>query len=135
MARSRRGSSGGRRSDGASNRGGGKPNRGQKGDNGNGQNRSGGGKSRRRSPKVPARKFWGDPEAARVVVTRSGPSDEPAAVVLSLGPPPFPGQEAAAQPMFETVYTRAAALAAALEAASDIATTSVTDAADAAASE
>ncbi len=107
MARNRRGSSDG----GAGSRRG-------EGGGGGGSRRNGPGKSRRRSNKVPARKFWGDPDAPRVTIVSEGPSDEPAAVVLSLGPPPFPGLEAMSGPAFETVYTRAVAMAAALEVAS-----------------
>ena len=44
-------------------------------------------------------------------------SDDPTAVVRSLGPPPLPGHEAIAEHYFDVVYERAAMLANALAAA------------------
>ncbi len=47
-------------------------------------------------------------------------SDDPSAMVRSLGPPPLPGHEPAAEAYFAVVYDKAAALAAALAAASNL---------------
>ena len=63
--------------------------------------------------------FWGtvDIDEAPESIT---PSADPAAMVTSLGPPPIPGHETAAQHYFDAVYTKAAALAVALAAASGL---------------
>ena len=60
--------------------------------------------------------FWGtvDTEEVPQPIT---PSGDPAGMVTSLGPPPIPGHETAAQHYFDAVYTKAAALAVALAAA------------------
>jgi hypothetical protein len=47
-------------------------------------------------------------------------SDDPAAMIRSLGPPPLPGHEQAAEAYFAVVYDKAAALAGALAAASNL---------------
>jgi hypothetical protein len=47
-------------------------------------------------------------------------SEDPSAMVRSLGPPPLPGHETAAEAYFAVVYDKAAALAAALAAASNL---------------
>ena len=82
---------------------------------------------RRKAPaRQPARRrpaaggdFWGtvDSDEAPDTIT---PSGDPAAMVTSLGPPPIPGHETAAQHYFDAVYTKAAALAVALAAASGL---------------
>ncbi len=48
------------------------------------------------------------------------PAADPTALIRSLGPPPLPGGETAAEHYFAVVYERAAALAVALAAASDL---------------
>lgn len=82
------------------------------------RNRSGGGqqRSRNRQQRTGA-DFWGDP--ARLP---SSPGDvrmtaDPAAVPRSLGPPPLPGHENAAEHYFAAVYDRAVTTAGALAAA------------------
>jgi hypothetical protein len=47
-------------------------------------------------------------------------SDDPAAMIRALGPPPLPGHEQAAEAYFAVVYDKAAALAGALAAASNL---------------
>jgi hypothetical protein len=73
----------------------------------------------RRRP-APDRDFWGSaqPEADPVEVIR--PAEDPTAMVVSLGRPPLPGAETIAEHYFAAVYERAAALAVALAAASDV---------------
>jgi len=63
--------------------------------------------------------FWGSDEIDEVPAQIT-PSDVPAAMITSLGPPPIPGHEAAAQHYFEAVYPKAVALATALAAASGL---------------
>jgi hypothetical protein len=48
------------------------------------------------------------------------PVDDPGVLVRSLGPPPLPGHETAAEHYFEAVYDKAANLAIALAAASGV---------------
>jgi hypothetical protein len=86
---------------------------------------SGKGKARLKGrPSTPPRPFWGPPStadrddalaAARPPSIR--PSPDPAAVVRSLGSPPLPGHETAAEHYFGAVYERAVGLAGALAAA------------------
>lgn len=77
--------------------------------------RGGGRRGRKDKPASPAA-FWG--VAAGVPERRAMPeSDDPTAVVRSLGPPPLPGHEAIAEHYFDAVYERAALLAGALAAA------------------
>ncbi len=77
----------------------------------------------RRRPAAPRRDFWGVDsveETAETPLVRIRPSDDPTVMVQSLGPPPFPGGETLAQHYFAVVYQKAAALAIALAAASDL---------------
>ena len=65
--------------------------------------------------------FWGAPEAdddGDVELIR--PTDEPAAMITSLGPAPLPSRETIAEHYFLAIYDRAAALAVALAASSDL---------------
>jgi hypothetical protein len=75
--------------------------------------------SRRRRP-APTRDFWGseDTDDDQAVVIR--PSDDPTAMIRSLGPPPFPGGETLAEHYFAATYEKAATVAIALAAASDL---------------
>ena len=66
---------------------------------------------RRRS--APARDFWGTEHANEPEKVVIEPSEHPAALIESLGPPPFPGA-GLAQHYFDAIYGRAAALAFAL---------------------
>jgi hypothetical protein len=67
--------------------------------------------ARRRT--APARDFWGTDALDDPPDTVIRPTDQPTALIKSLGPPPFPGGEVARH-YFDAVYERAAALAIAL---------------------
>ena len=75
--------------------------------------------SRRRRP-TPTRDFWGreTPDDEETVVIR--PSEDPTAMIRSLGPPPFPGGETLAEHYFAATYEKAATVAIALAAASEL---------------
>ena len=64
--------------------------------------------------------FWGTDVATDEIPEPITPSDDPAAMITSLGPPPIPGHETAAQHYFDAVYAKAGALAIALAAASGL---------------
>jgi hypothetical protein len=64
--------------------------------------------------------FWGDPVDGGVEVDAIRPAAEPNAMVNSLGPAPLPGRETIAEHYFAAIYERAAALAAAIAASSDL---------------
>src|SRR5207248_6085506 len=64
--------------------------------------------------------FWGSSNTEADAAETIRMSDDPAAMVRSLGPPPLPGHEQAAEAYFAVVYDKAAALAAALAAASNL---------------
>jgi len=66
--------------------------------------------------------FWGDPEVEPIEVPPIEVTDAPASVVRSLGVPPLPGQERAAEAYFDLVYDRAVGLAGALAAANGLLT-------------
>jgi hypothetical protein len=68
---------------------------------------------------ISARDFWGvDREIDPPALIR--PSDDPTAMIRSLGPPPLPSRETVAEHYFVAVYEKATALATALAAASDL---------------
>ena len=73
----------------------------------------------RRRPAT-GRDFWGTEEAEDDIPERITPSDDPSAMITSLGTPPIPGHETAAQHYFDAVYAKASALAVALAAASGL---------------
>ncbi len=76
--------------------------------------------ARRRRP-APTRDFWGRERADDDDQPMSiRPSEEPTAMIRSLGPPPFPGGETLAEHYFAATYEKAAAVAIALAAASDL---------------
>jgi hypothetical protein len=64
--------------------------------------------------------FWGTVHHDDDIPSAITPSDDPAAMITSLGPAPLPGHETAAQHYFDAVYAKAAALAVALAAASGL---------------
>jgi hypothetical protein len=64
--------------------------------------------------------FWGSSSTDADAVEAVKMSDDPVAMIRSLGPPPLPGHEQAAEAYFAVVYDKAAALAAALAAASNL---------------
>ena len=73
----------------------------------------------RRRPAT-GRDFWGTEEAEDDIPEAITPSDDPSAMITSLGPPPIPGHETVAQHYFDAVYAKASALAVALAAASGL---------------
>lgn len=77
-------------------------------------------RGRKAAAKINPIEFWGDPEllpAPEEVVAQSG---DARALLNSLGRPPVPGQETAAERWFTLVYERAAFLAGALAAAGEL---------------
>lgn len=64
--------------------------------------------------------FWGDVEALPEPLDDIRITEDPSAVVRSLGRPPLPGQEQAAEATLAAVYARAVALASALAAAGEM---------------
>jgi hypothetical protein len=66
------------------------------------------------------REFWGTPDDDADVAGPIRPAAEPNAMVNSLGPAPLPGRETIAEHYFAAIYERAAALAVAVAAASDL---------------
>ncbi|HEX5097289.1 MAG TPA: hypothetical protein VFX21_14780 [Acidimicrobiia bacterium] len=73
----------------------------------------------RRRPAT-GRDFWGTDAIEEEPADTIRPIDEPAAMVLSLGPPPLRGHEVAAEQYFRVVYDQAVALAVALAAANGL---------------
>jgi hypothetical protein len=74
-----------------------------------------------RRRRAPARDFWGEVDADTLELpAKIHPVHEPSVLVRSLGPPPLPGHETAALHYFDAVYEKAANLAVALAAASDL---------------
>jgi hypothetical protein len=53
---------------------------------------------------APTRDFWGGAPVDDEPVTLIRPSDDPTAMIRSLGPPPFPGGETIAEHYFSAVY-------------------------------
>lgn len=66
--------------------------------------------------------FWGDGSALPAGPREVRSTEDPSAMVRSLGPPPLPGRESVSEYYFATVYERAAALARALAAAGGLVT-------------
>ncbi len=90
---------------------------------GGGQNKKKkkGGKNQKRStpkgPKFDPAVFWGDKELLPEPRGYNVSTDDPTATVRSLGRPPIPGSESAAEHHFALIYERSANLAMALAAA------------------
>ena len=80
----------------------------------------------RRRPAT-GRDFWGTDAIDEEPAASISPIDEPAAMVLSLGPPPLRGHETAAEQYFRVVYDQAVALAVALAAANGLLETAAVD--------
>ncbi|MTV26373.1 hypothetical protein FTX61_13250 [Nitriliruptoraceae bacterium ZYF776] len=88
------------------------------GGGGGNRGRKGGNNRRRRLEHLHDQdRFWGDPDALPEVEQDVRITDHPAAVPLSLGPPPLPGHEKIAEHYFGVVYERAVGTAGALAAA------------------
>jgi hypothetical protein len=85
------------------------------------QSRGGQGQQQRRRGQQRTRDrgvaFWGDPEALPAPRQDVRITEDPSAVVRSLGPPPLPGHEVIAEHYFRAVYDRAVMLSGALAAA------------------
>jgi hypothetical protein len=96
------------------------------GTNGSGGAANGDGRKRRnrkrrnRSNAKALAEFWGDPDALPEPSDDIRITRDPSAVVRSLGRPPLPGQEQAAEAYFTAVYGRAVGLASALAAAGEL---------------
>ena len=82
-----------------------------------GQGRQGPNRGRKQTT---TRDFWGrdDPDEEPPALIR--PSDDPTAMIRSLGAPPLPGRETVSEHYFAAVYDKAASLAIALAAASGL---------------
>ncbi len=85
----------------------------------NASNKGGGNKkrSRNKAPKIDPAEFWGDPEQLPDAAEWVTSTPDVKAVVASLGRPPVPGHETAAEHWLSLVYERSAVLASALAAA------------------
>ncbi len=77
-------------------------------------------KRRNRSNAKANAEFWGDRATLPEPRDDIRITDDPAAVVRSLGRPPLPGQEQASEAYFAAVYGRAVGLASALAAAGEL---------------
>ena len=74
--------------------------------------------------KPSGRDFWGRDDRDEEPPALIRPSDDPTAMIRSLGPPPLPSRETVAEHYFVAVYDKAASLAVALAAASSLLDTS-----------
>lgn len=77
-------------------------------------------KRRNRSTAKATAEFWGEPQDLPEPRDEIRITKDPSAVVRSLGRPPLPGQEQAAEAYFAAVYARAVGLASALAAAGEL---------------
>ena len=75
---------------------------------------------KRRNKSKAVQEYWGDNARLPEPISDIRITDDPAAVVRSLGRPPLPGQEHASEAYFTAVYGRAVGLASALAAAGDL---------------
>jgi hypothetical protein len=82
--------------------------------------KSSGGQSRSRRQKAPQRDFWGNADAFDEPAARITPAPDPTVMLHSLSSPPLPGRETVAVHYFAAVAEKAASLAVALAAASDV---------------
>ena len=76
---------------------------------------------------MPERDFWGGAHAPPPPVTSIRSAIDPTATVRSLGAPPLPGHENAAELYFATVYLKAAGSAKALAALAGLLDVDITD--------
>lgn len=91
----------------------------RRGGGGSQRRRKGGGRGNQRQTGAA---FWGEAEQLPDAVTGVRLSEDPAAVVRSLGQPPLAGHEVIAEAYFTAVYDRATALAGALATAAGLTT-------------
>ena len=73
-----------------------------------------------RGKKPTGRDFWGSEHPDEELPAPIRPSEDPTAMIRSLGPPPLPSRETVAEHYFAAVYDKAASLALALAAASGL---------------
>ena len=103
------------------NRRGNRPRQGGNRSGGGSGSRGRGGKGNRSGSNRPAqRDFWGYTLTPPDPVERIRPSDDPTALIRSLGDPPLRGHGTVAQHYFKAVYERSASVATALAGASDL---------------
>lgn len=88
--------------------------------NGNGASTKRRRNRKRRNKGKAVAEFWGDKSQLPDPTGDIRITDDPTAVVRSLGRPPLPGQEHASDAYFTAVYGRAVGLASALAAAGDL---------------
>jgi len=81
--------------------------------------KSSGGQTRARK-RAPQRDFWGKADAFAEPATLITPAQDPTVMLHSLSSPPLPGRETVAVHYFAAVAEKAASLAVALAAASDL---------------
>ena len=102
------------------------PPNGQNGNGGKGPGDNGGAKSGRRRNRKRRNKgkavaeYWGDRSKLPEPTSDIRITDDPAALVRSLGRPPLPGQDHVSEAYFTAVYGRAVGLASALAAAGEL---------------
>lgn len=77
-------------------------------------------RGRKAAAKINPIEFWGDPELLPEPEEVVAPPGDARALLDSLGRPPVPGQETAAERWFTLVYERAAFLAGALAVAGEL---------------
>ena len=70
--------------------------------------------------RTPQRDFWGNADAFDEPTARIAPAQDPTVMLHSLSSPPLPGRETVAVHYFAAVAEKAASLAVALAAASDL---------------
>jgi hypothetical protein len=75
---------------------------------------------KRRNKSKAVQEYWGDNAKLPEPISDIRITEDPSAVVRSLGRPPLPGQEHASEAYFAAVYGRAVGLASALAAAGDL---------------
>jgi hypothetical protein len=78
------------------------------------------GRSAPRKKAAPRRDFWDGNDAGDEPVALVRYSDDPSAMIRSLGPPPLPGRETIAENYFALAFDKAARRAVALAAASGL---------------
>ncbi len=96
--------------------GGGKGQNGQNGQNGSGRRRN----RKRRNRTKASTEYWGEKAKLPEPTSDIRITNDPAAVVRSLGRPPLPGQDHVSEAFFTAVFGRAVGLASALAAAGDL---------------
>jgi hypothetical protein len=73
-----------------------------------------------RKKAAPRRDFWNGTDAGDEPAPHLRPSDDPSAMIRSLGPPPLPGRETIAENYFALAFDKASRRAIALAAANGL---------------